>query len=249
MFETELKQAFVLYDRGGPTSGKNMEVIAEGGWAMFEDVQRQSEPAIPWERDDLSRLGEICRSTMIRLIEHSNGNHPPAVWRARSLALFTEAGSANGTAMVILGLALGAFSEGDVTSALAQFDVMELIIHDDDGVITGDLVRSAVLENRAIVQGAMGQWNEARESLRRVIEIEQRREPVGLRRVLKARAALTTIDYAEGEVDAAIASLQEIVRAARENGDAGIVADKGDANLVRMEARVPWTELLQYQVI
>ena len=175
--------------------------------------------------------------------------HSAAVWRARSLALFAESGSKNGTAMAILSLALNAFSEGDSSGALTMLDVMEGMLQDEDKVITGDLVRSAVLENRAIVQVAREEWGPARESLTQVIELEKRQRPVGQRRMLKARAALATIDYAEGEVDTAIASLRVVVQQARDLGAAGIVSDRGDANLLMMQERVPWTELHQYQVI
>ena len=249
MFENDLKDARTLYDRGGPSSGTNMEMIAKSCWATFEEGRTGSGSSGGWESDDLTRLGEICRSTFIRLIEHQGGMHSAAVWRARSLALFAESGSKNGTAMAILSLALNAFSEGDSSGALTMLDVMEGMLQDEDKVITGDLVRSAVLENRAIVQVAREEWGPARESLTQVIELEKRQRPVGQRRMLKARAALATIDYAEGEVDTAIASLRVVVQQARDLGAAGIVSDRGDANLLMMQERVPWTELHQYQVI
>ena len=249
MFEADLRDAFVLYDQGGPTSGADMEVIATKCWATFKEGRTGSGSSDGWESDDLTRLGEICRSTFIRLIEHQGGSHSAAVWRARSLALFAESGSKNGTAMVILSLALGALSEGDSYGALIMLDVMEGMLQDEDKVIKGDLVRSAVLENRAIVQVDRKEFEPARQSLTQVIALERRQQPVGQRRVLKARAALATIDYAKGEVATAIASLQAVVEEARNLGAAGIVADKGDANLVMMQAEAPWTELLQYQVI
>jgi len=235
-YAAELEQVKSVYNAGIAPNAELILEVANKAWSTFV-------PDIDLSSDEFERLGEICRRTAIACV--ASGRNDAPIWRSRSLTLFTLGKSSNGVAMIILTSALGTFGEGDVDGALAQLELMDLLIKQGDGVVGADLVRSAVLENTAILRIAQSDWESARKALSAVIELEV--ASGDFRRVQKAKASLTTIEYRSGDANAAIADLARIIEECESDGGAGSIVEIGTKNL-RLMRSGEWP-LRPYQVI
>ena len=235
-YVSELERVRTLYNGGIAPNFTNLIEVSKRVWAEFAKEDELS-------LEEFARLGEIFRRAAIVCVavDHKDA----ALWRSRSLALFTLARSSNGVAMLILAAGLGSYDDGDFKGALAQLELMNLLVSPNDEILSLNLVRSAMLENTGIVQIALEEWESARRTFFEVIEIE---EATGdFRRIQKAKASLTTIEYRVGSRDAALADLTQIVDECRSNGLAGTVVETGEVNLETM--RLGEWPLLPYQVI
>jgi hypothetical protein len=235
-YVVELETVRSLYDQGIQSNFAQLIEACGGLWAEFTGGNGLS-------LDDHARLGEAFRRAAIACA--SMGHRDAAVWRSRSLTLFTLAHSSNGIAMLVLPAALGSYQDGDITGALAQIELMGILVSPDEVIVSPNIVRSAMLENVGILQIELEEWDAARTALIGVIDVES----VGgdFRRVQKARALLTTIEYRAGSRDTAIADLEQIVDECRSNGEADAIAETGDVNLEKM--RVGEWPLVEYRVM
>jgi hypothetical protein len=235
-YAAELEQVKSVYNADIASNAELILEVANKAWSTFVlDTDLSSE--------EFERIGEIFRRTAIACV--ASGRNDAPIWRSRSLTLFTLGESSNGVAMLILASALSTFGEGDVDGALAQLGLMDLLIKPDGGVIGADLVRSALLENTAILRISQGDWESARKALSAVMELEVANGD--FRRMQKAKASLATIEYRSGDANTAIADLARIVEECETDGGAGSIVEIGTENL-RLMRSGEWP-LRPYQVI
>jgi hypothetical protein len=235
-FERTVDEIRRAYDDGVTSNLDSILQLANDAWEKYRN-------SISVTSTDKEQIGEICRRAAIACAAVRRPEM--SVWRSRSLTLFTLAESANGVAMIVVMLALSTYAQGGREEALAELELMDLLRTPEASVIDPKLVESAMLENMAIVHIELEDWISARRELKRVIELESR--PGEFRRLQKARASLTTIEYREGDQSKAIAELTEIVEECQSRGSAGSVVDIGTENLKLMKSGA-WP-LRPYQVI
>jgi hypothetical protein len=232
---TELGDVKSVYNADIESNVQVILDLAQNTWSTFT-----------WDadlsKDELARLGEICRRAAIVCV--ASGRSEAPIWRSRSLAMFTLAQSSNGVAMLVLMAACQSLSGGDANGALSQLGLMAHLTSADDAVISAELVRSAMLENTAIVHIFQEDWASARRALSAVVELEV--ASGDFRRLQKAKASLTTVEYHDGDPDIAIADLARIVEECDLKGGAGSVRSIASENLDAMRRRE--RSLRPYQV-
>jgi hypothetical protein len=237
-FSEELERLRATYAKGLRSQFKEIVAQAGAAWATFD-------PDDEYTHAELSRLAEICRQTAIACVSADSGN--PALWRNRSIALFSRGQSTNGIALLMIPGAMSAIRERDLEAALGHLELMAMLVDESDDVIDGEMVRSAMFENTGIVRIDQEEWELAREALGSALSIETKRED--FRRVRKVRGSLATVDYrnASGDLDKAIKDLTQVIEECEVGKSAGDVVEIANRNLERMNrGEFP---LEHYQVI